>query len=320
MAATPDAPLQTRIVDDKSPKCIPFSKPLLLGSASAHSSADHPAVLDRLQAYLTTSTARPFIIGLNGVQGVGKTTLVRALAETLQQRENLQTLVVSVDDFYLTHADQLALAAAHPDNALVQVRGEPGTHDTTLLRSVFKSLCEGQTTLIPQYDKGAFDGWGDRAPEERWIAVNQEGQPRVQVVLLEGWCVGFRSSSHQDIEAKWKAPSRTLGLHKLEDLVFINDQLNEYDVITDLFDAFIHIDAENTEYVYEWRLQQEMQLRRERGTGMTDEQVIKFVDAYYPAYELFSDRVRSGIFLDRKGCQLRLVVGKDRMVMDKMVI
>lgn len=254
------------------------------------------------------------------MQGVGKTTLVRALAETLQQREHLQTLVISVDDFYLTHADQLALAAAHPDNSLVQVRGEPGTHDIDLLRSVFQSLCEGQPTLIPQYDKGAFDGWGDRLPQERWIAVNQGAQPRVQVVLLEGWCVGFRSVRHEEIEAKWKAPSRTLGQHKLEDLVFVNDRLKEYDVITDLFDAFIHIDAEDTEYVYKWRLQQEQQLRRERGTGMTDEQVVKFVDAYYPAYELFSDGVRNGIFVDRDGCQLRLVVGKDRLVIDNIVI
>lgn len=111
MAATPDVPLQTRVVDDKSPICIPF-------------------ILERLAEYRKqhegTSSTRPFIVGINGVQGVGKTTLVRALAETLQGREGLSTLVVSIDDFYLTHADQLALAAAHPDNALVQYRGQPG--------------------------------------------------------------------------------------------------------------------------------------------------------------------------------------------------
>jgi D-glycerate 3-kinase len=107
MASTPDVPLQTRIVDDKSPVCIPF-------------------ILDRLRAHLAAHPDRPFVIGLNGVQGVGKTTLVRALATALQQRELLETLVVSIDDFYLTRADQLALAERHPDNALVQYRGEPG--------------------------------------------------------------------------------------------------------------------------------------------------------------------------------------------------
>ncbi|KUI68272.1 putative kinase mug58 [Cytospora mali] len=302
--AAPDVPLQSRIVDDKSPKCIPF-------------------ILDRLKVYQAqqpASSVRPFMIGLNGVQGIGKTTLVKALSEMLQQRERLQTIVVSIDDFYLRHRDQLSLAAAHPDNALVQCRGEPGTHDVPLMRGVFASLCEGQPTHIPQYDKSAFSGWGDRVPASAWIPVNQPGQPRVQVVLLEGWCVGFRGISQQEVEAKWKAPSRTLHMHKLEDLSFVNDQLKEYDVITDLFDAFIHIDAEDTEYVYEWRRQQERQLKQERGSGMTDEQVVKFVDAYYPAYELFSDGVRNGIFVDRKGCQMRLIVGKDRCVMDKIII
>ncbi|CAN8103004.1 unnamed protein product [Discula destructiva] len=304
MADPSEAPLQTRIVDDKSPRCIPF-------------------ILERLEAHLATRPQQPFIIGFNGVQGVGKTTLVKALAATLQQREHLNTLVVSIDDFYLPHTAQLALAAAHPDNALVQVRGEPGTHDVALLASVFGALRRGNAVRIPRYDKAAFDGWGDRVMpevEEAWSAVNQPGEQPVQVVVLEGWCVGFRSVSHAEIEAKWRAPSRTLGLHKLEDLVFVNDQLKVYDVVTDLFDAFIHIDAEDTEYVYEWRLQQEQQLRKERGTSMTDEQVVKFVDAYYPAYELFSDGVRAGIFPDRKGSQLRLVVGKDRMVIDKIVI
>jgi D-glycerate 3-kinase len=62
-------------------------------------------------------------------------------------------------------------------------------------------------------------------------------------------------------------------------------------------------------------------LRRESGEGMTDEQVVKFVDSYYPAYELFTEGVREGILLpDRPGCQLRLVVGEDRRVVDKMVI
>lgn len=302
--AAPDVPLQSRIVDDKSPKCIPF-------------------ILDRLRVYQAQqpkSSARPFIIGLNGVQGVGKTTLVRALSSTLQQRELLQTLVVSIDDFYLAHGDQLALAAAHADNALVQCRGEPGTHDVPLMRDVFASLCEGRPTHVPQYDKSAFGGWGDRLPASSWIPVNQPGQPRVQVVLLEGWCVGFRSIAQQEVEAKWKAPSRTLHMHKLEDLNFVNDQLKEYDIITDLFDAFIHVDAEDTEYVYEWRRQQEQQLRQEKGSGMTDEQVVKFVDAYYPAYELFSDGVRNGIFVDRKGCQLRLIVGMDRCVIDTIII
>ena len=37
-------------------------------------------------------------------------------------------------------------------------------------------------------------------------------------------------------------------------------------------------DAENLQDIYRWRLQQEKALRIERGTGMTDEEVMSFVD------------------------------------------
>ncbi|KAB5577862.1 D-glycerate 3-kinase [Coniochaeta sp. 2T2.1] len=294
---------QSRVIDDKSPLCIPF----ILSLLSAHQSS--PA-----------STNRPFIIGLNGVQGVGKTTLVKALAETLRDREGLRTQVVSIDDFYLTHADQLALAGAHPDNALVQVRGEPGTHDLELMKGFFDALLEGKPCRVPSYDKSAFDGLGDRTPESSWTPLNGPGQTPVKVVIFEGWCVGFRALDEGEVERKWRAESRTLHKHKLEHLLFVNEMLRGYDAVTDLFDAFIHIDAEDTEYVYEWRLQQERQLRAERGVGMTDEQVGRFVDAYYPAYELFSESVKRGIFPDRPGRQLRLVVGKDRGVKEHSVI
>ncbi|KAK1752077.1 putative d-glycerate 3-kinase [Echria macrotheca] len=304
MASTPDVPLQSRVVDDKSPICIPF----ILSQLEAHKSSPQ--------------NTRPFIIGLNGVQGVGKTTLVRALAQTLQERQGLPTLVVSIDDFYLTHADQLALAEAHPDNALLQYRGEPGTHDIPLATSFLTAALAGEPTHVPQYDKAAFSGLGDRAPESQWPAINQPGQPRIQVLILEGWCVGFRPLPPSEVEARWRAPTaRTLHSHTLENLLFVNEQLRAYDALTDRLDAFIHVDAEDTEYVYAWRLQQEAQLRRERGVGMTDDQVVKFVDAYYPAYELYSDGVRRGIFAGgRPGRQLRLIVGRDRSVQDKVVI
>lgn len=38
------------------------------------------------------------------------------------------------------------------------------------------------------------------------------------------------------------------------------------------------------------------------------------VRADYPAYELYTDVLRNGIFGGEKGKQLRLVVGKDRKV------
>ncbi|GAW18894.1 hypothetical protein ANO14919_083770 [Xylariales sp. No.14919] len=289
------------IYDDKSPICIPF-------------------ILERLQSYLKAGSTRPFIIGLNGVQGVGKTTLVRKLAEALRHDEGLETLVCSIDDFYLAHDDQVALAASMPDNALVQVRGEPGTHDMELAKDFFAAILNNSATRVPQYDKSLFSGQGDRLPRASWPEVNTPGQPKVQVVIFEGWCVGFRPLSPAEVGVKYNTPSRTLKRHDPGHLLFINARLEAYDPITNLFDAFIHIDAEDTEWVYDWRLEQEVMLRVQRGAGMSDEQVVRFVDAYYPAYELFTDQLRSGVFADKPRCQLRLVVAKDRRVKNTIVI
>jgi len=50
-----------------------------------------------------------------------------------------------------------------------------------------------------------------------------------------------------------------------------------------------------------------------RGRGMTDDQIIEFVNGYMPAYELYIDNLRQGSF-EEKGKQLRVVIGKDRNV------
>jgi D-glycerate 3-kinase len=176
---------------------------------------------------------------------------------------------------------------------------------------------EGKPTKVPQYDKSAFSGHGDRAPESQWRPINQPGQPPVRAVILEGWAVGFRAMSPEDVEARWKAPSRTLANHKLEHLLFVNEKLKGYDALTDLFDAFIHIDAEDLTFVYAWRAEQEDHLRRDKGdpdAGMSPEEVRKFVDGYFPGYELYTDGVRRGILPGQTGKQLRMVVGRDRKV------
>ncbi|RFU23664.1 hypothetical protein B7463_g12674, partial [Scytalidium lignicola] len=184
-----------------------------------------------------------------------------------------------------------------------------------LAHDLFSALQQGHETKIPMYDKSAHLGQGDRIPIEQWETRNGTDQRKIKVVIFEGWCVGFRSLPPGEIKVKQAAPSLTLHKHRLEDLLFVNEKLRAYDAMTDTFDAFIHIDAEETGFVYEWRLEQETALWRDKGSGMTDEEVVKFVDGYYPAYELFTDGVRAGV-LREKGDerQLRLVLGRDRRV------
>ncbi|KAK5141604.1 hypothetical protein LTR04_002536 [Oleoguttula sp. CCFEE 6159] len=295
------------VIDDKSEHCVPF-------------------ILERLQAHRIKHESRgnvvpPFFLGLNGVQGAGKTTLVSALCNTLRSPPyNLPTIVLSIDDLYLSHSAQVALAQRHPYNPLVQHRGQPSTHDLALGVSVFNAIKQRQPFHLPVYDKSAFNGQGDRADGSTWIAVNQPGEKPIEVVVFEGWCVGFRPLSEEQLERKWReAKAREeagegrgrLGRHNLADLQFVNESLKGYDALTNTFGAqstetqrwklTLESDAENTQYVYDWRLQQEAAMRAAKGVD-------------YPAYELYTETLRSGVFDEQKGKQLRLVVGKDRKV------
>lgn len=101
----------------------------------------------------------------------------------------------------------------------------------------------------------------------------------------------------------------------------MNEKLKEYDVLTDEFDAFIHVDAQETEWVYGWREEQEEALRAQGKGGMGREEVVRFVDGYFPAYELYVEGVREGVLREKgPGRQLRLVVGRDRGVLEVVVV
>ncbi|KAL9603449.1 MAG: hypothetical protein Q9219_001136 [cf. Caloplaca sp. 3 TL-2023] len=291
----------------------------------------------------------PFFLGINGVQGIGKTSLVSAIAGLLRQAPfYIRTTVLSLDDFYLTRDDQLNLAARHPRNPLIQHRGQPSTHDLDLAILTLGSLRARRETKIPKYDKSAFQGQGDRVREDKWIEVNGDRQSPIDLVILEGWCLGFRALDDDQLAASWKEAVRArerdqayrgkLGHNRLEDLQFINHALKEYDAITSQLDALIHLDTDDPLYVYDWRLEQEASLRQSKGSGMTDAEVINFVNGCllapvlfdakkpklteidYPSYELFTERLRVGAIDGKKGSQLRLVLGKDRGVKQVMQI
>jgi len=190
-----------------------------------------------------------------------------------------------------------------------------------LADSVFSSLRNGTEFAVPEYDKSAFNGQGDRVPESQWKTVN--GDEKIQIVIFEGWCVGFSALSDEEVEQKWSALPDSLGKHRLEHLLFVNEKLREYEVLNQTFDAMIHIDAQETKWVYDWREEQEVVLREEKGTGMSPEQVRTFVDGYYPAYELYTANLRNGFFKTRDGIegkQLSLIVGRDRGVCEALKV
>lgn len=182
---------------------------------------------------------------------------------------------------------------------------------------MLKSALNSEPVKFPVYNKAAFQGRGDRQPEETWPEVNEPANDALKVILLEGWCVGFRCLSSEDIAARRDEPSVSLRKHSLEHLLLMNDKLREYDELTNLLAGLIHIDSENLEYVYAWRQEQEDSMRRRAGdtsAGMTPQQIVAFVDNYYPAYELYLPNLRLGIFNNQPGCQLHITVDQSRQV------
>ena len=178
---------------------------------------------------------------------------VTTLCDTLSLSHGFPTLVFSIDDLYLPHSKQEALAKSHPDNPLVQHRGQPSTHDVQLGQELFKSLANRVTNIkVPSYDKSAFNGAGDQRPVSEWETVNAEGASPVEVIVFEGWCVGFRALSDLEVEKKWKEAKDEfdrkgdeykgqLGKQILESTLFVNNSLRDYDILTDRFGAFVHM-------------------------------------------------------------------------------
>ncbi|KAF3919461.1 hypothetical protein ABW21_db0204345 [Orbilia brochopaga] len=258
---------------------------------------------------------RPLIVGLTGLQGSGKSHLVSSLAAALSNTYNLRVAVFSIDDVYYPFSKLEELRLSHPENKLLSHRGEPGTHDLVLAQETLDSLINGRDTPIPSFDKSLNGGKGDRLPRDQWKIVKGP----VDVVIFEGWCVGFRAIADKEVEAKWKSSKEigvgVIGRHGLEDLLWINEQLRGYDVLTNQFDAFVHLDAQALEYVYNWRLEQEHAMIKLKGTGMTDEQVVNFINGYIPGYELYLDHMREGVVRkdgDGSKRNLRIVMGKHR--------
>lgn len=139
--------------------------------------------------------ARPPVIGINGAQGSGKSTLTQLVAIALEHFHGLRSAALSLDDFYYGKPPRLQLARlVHP---MCETRGVPGTHDVPLMVQTFDALANAapeSRTPLPRFDK--LDD--DRISREEWPDFT--GRP--DVILFEGWCVGIRA----DELPAWKGP------------------------------------------------------------------------------------------------------------------
>lgn len=266
-------------------------------------------------------SSKPIVLGITGLQGSGKSTWASKIVEILTSDHQLATITVSLDDFYKTHDGLISQRDQDPKNGLYRVRGQPGTHDELLAAKFFGELeaYSGEGELkIPSFDKSQFSGEGDRAPVSEWYAVSR----KPDVVVFEGWCVGFQPLPASVIEEKFsqavagKLPINTPSRHQLSHLLEVNENLKRYcDAFMGPrhFDFFVHLDTNDLHNVYTWRLEQEHKMIAVKGSGMSDEQVKAFIDGYMPSYEIYLNTLRQGLFED-KGRMVRVVLGRQRSV------
>lgn len=263
-------------------------------------------VLSQLQEHRSRCPANvqptPLFVGVQGPQGSGKTFLTSRLRALLSSTPHaLSVVVLSIDDLYLPHSGLRSLAESHPNNILFQGRGQPGTHDVPLGTIVLQNLkrvsdADAQPIDIPFFDKSLFNGEGDRVSHGKMV----EGP--VDVVILEGWCVGFFPTSEEVIKERWKEPVPTLepdtfdmkSFVSVDDVLAVNERLKRYVEWWNALDAFIQVDASplmhhwhvshslkikgpsfaQLSIIYKWRLEQEHAMKANNGgKGMTDAQV-----------------------------------------------
>ncbi|KAM0563038.1 hypothetical protein ACHAPJ_001882 [Fusarium lateritium] len=285
-----------------------------------------PSAIDAVLAHFLPSiqahrkkTSKPFVLGLSGLQGSGKSTWASALSQTLTNKHNLKNRTLSLDDLYHDHPELVAIREANPDNGLLQTRGQPGTHDEVLAKDFFDQVLgradsDKKFVKWPAYDKSLHSGQGGRVPVEEWeeVALGQD----LDVLIFEGWALGFQPLTQEEVIKKWEqaksstaqqsedwALTNTLATHDLSHLLLINENLKRYCEAfagPQHFDGFLHLSTDKLIQVYEWRLGQEKALRQHK-PGMTDEQVIKFVKGYMPAYELFLERLQQENFFQGSG-------------------
>jgi D-glycerate 3-kinase len=215
------------------------------------------------------------VVGLCGAQGSGKSTIARYAARLLEGR-GLRAVALSLDDFYLTREARQRLAReVHP---LLAVRGPPGTHDVAMLGAAIDQLRSKGKVSLPRFDKAA----DNRAPRGSWNTVASP----VDVIILEGWCVGAVSQGR----AALATPVNDLERDEDPDGVwrgYVNDQLDgPYQALFARLHDLILLEAPGFEVVAGWRAEQEAKLRAQNlqegggAGGMSDAEIARFVAHY----------------------------------------
>ncbi|HJO11085.1 MAG: hypothetical protein QGG67_08685 [Gammaproteobacteria bacterium] len=217
-----------------------------------------------------------YLLGINGAQGTGKSTLANLLVSLLSDKGH-KVVQLSIDDFYLSRADRHDLANnIHP---LLATRGVPGTHDIALaLRLIHQLLSTDleQSIAVPRFNKAVDDPF----PESAW----QWAEKTCDLVILEGWFVGSKPQE----EAELAIPVNELESNEDADGTwrgYVNQQLGgQYQELFDRLDSLIFLKAPGFDQVFQWRSLQESKLAEQQPTAantlMNPQQLQQFIQHF----------------------------------------
>ena len=205
------------------------------------------------------------LIGLSALPGCGKTTLGRWLDHAAKEL-NLSLQVVSIDDFYW---EGPALEIAMQGNPWGVPRALPGSHDLALMQRSLTAWKQGEAVDLPRFDKALRNGRGDRSG---WFQCDAD------VLILEGWFLGCRPlDSQASVDCGADHLNPPIQPEELSYRRIVQNQLERYQPIWDLIDHLWQLSADDFNAPSLWKQQQESNQRRERGVGLTSQQVDRFI-------------------------------------------
>lgn len=219
------------------------------------------------------------VLAIAGLQGTGKSTLAAQLVASARAR-GLGAEALSIDDFYLTRRERLALARrVHP---LLGTRGPPGTHDVGLACATVDALLAmgngcalGASPPVEAVRVPVFDKIADRRlPPSRWRLVRRPPD----LLVFEGWFLKVPPQAEAALEPPLNA------LESGEDPEgawrhYVNAALAGYAPLWARMPWLLFLRGPGFEVVRDWRWQQErtLQAAHPGRRAMSRAQVLRFV-------------------------------------------